>query len=187
MITTANISRPQRLQGLHQPPAFIPPNSKDYLLEVDLGFASNPLYRQEKLCCFIPDQVYYQKFTLEDGRGNAIKEDVRSIIITGQFNNTELVRFSTDIYPRLSSTTITPEEIRLPFYPELNTELFVRAKEKSNAFLHFSCAKIIYREGADTYLQLRHIGSYYYAGMLAVLSKWHPEIITNLPNIPEEL
>ena len=48
MITKAAIVRPARLEGLYPAIQFIPANSKDHLIEVAMGFKTNPIYRQEK-------------------------------------------------------------------------------------------------------------------------------------------
>lgn len=183
MITTAAIIRPKRLEGLNNVPHFISTNNQQQLIEVDLGFKNNPYYKQEKCCLFLPFNIYYQKLVIADGRANAVKDDARSIVITGQFHTANSVEFEIEIYPALPvNAGLKTDVFKLPFFPEINTELI--AMDDDYIFYHFSINKIIYRTGKAAYLQLRYLGNYYNTNIVNVLKKWHPENITALANIP---
>jgi hypothetical protein len=185
MIKEATIVRPARLEGLYNTNVFIPPNSKDHLIEVDMGFKINPVFRQEKLCYFLPENIYYQKLSLVDGKMNAIRDDARTIVITGQVEESNLINFKVAMHPRLpEKSNIDTEFILLPFYPEMNTEIVIRDRSSENTFYHFSCNKIIHKAGALPYLELRCLNSYYHTNLATVLRKWHPNEITLLHNIP---
>lgn len=187
MIKEASIVKPTRLEGLYNTTRFIPPNSKDYLIEVDMGFKINPIYRQEKLCYFLPENIYYQKLIIVDGKSNAIKDDARTIVITGCIEDSSLINFNIEIFPRLSEkSNINTAIISLPFYPEINTEIVIRDNSTLNTFYHFSCNKIIYKTGAPAYLQLRCLSNYHYTNLHTVLRKWHPNEITLLNNISDK-
>ena len=181
MIKEADIVRPERLAGLYQTPVFISANSKDHLIEADLGFAVNPLYKQDKLC-FFPGKVYYQRLLLVDGKNNSIKDDARTIVIAGKLDESTGIRFNLDIYPSLPGNAVDTSSLILPFYPEINTEIVLRDKELINTFYHFSCLKIVYKTGGNSRLQLRHIGNYNSSSLSAILSKWHPDPIKLTPN-----
>jgi hypothetical protein len=186
MIKDATIIRPARMQGLYATPCFIPSNSKDQLIEVDMGFRENPLFKQEKLIYFIPENIYYQKLAIADGKANFIKDDARAIVISGNTGENDLIPFNIEIYPSLpAAVNINRKTISLPFYPELNTEIVVRDTVAANMFYHFSCYKIIYKTGALPYLQLRCLGSYNHGNLATVLRKWHPAEIKSLENIPQ--
>ena len=185
MIKEARIIRPARLEGLYDCTKFIPPNSRDQLIEVDLGFNINPIYRQEKLCYFLPEHIYYQKLIIVDGKMNAIKDDARTIVITGQAEESDVTNFNIEIFPRLPAQATIDTAISLPFYPELNTEIVIRDKHTTNTFYYFSCNKIIYKTGSLPCLQLRCLNSYYHSSLPMILRKWHPAEITELQNIPK--
>ena len=185
MIKTASIVRPSRLQGLYNDTRFIPANSKDQLIEVDMGFNINPIYRQEKLCYFSPENIYYQKLSIVDGKMNPIKDDARTIVLTGETDGGNLIKFTIEVYPALPATaSINQDFILLPFYPEINTEIVVKdSKIENNIFYHFSCIKIIHKANGVPYLQLRHLNNYNITNLAAVLRKWHSTDITMLENI----
>jgi hypothetical protein len=187
MIITATIVRPARLEGLFNNRGFIPPNSKDHLIEVDMNFTTNPIYRQEKLCYFLPANIYYQKLVIFDGKMNPIKDDARTLVITGKVEAADPIHFNVTIYPSLpANATIDTGAISLPFYPELNTELVIRDRDIPDNFYQFSCTKIIYSAGSLPQLQLRCMDHYKHRTLAAVLHKWHPGGITVLNNIPKE-
>lgn len=180
-IDNAIIIKPSRATDLFQAPAFIPCNSQHQLVAIDLGFANNPLYKQEKLLIFLDDAVYYQKLVLTDGRANAIKDDTRTIVTTGSINPAGKIYFETEVHPLLPKEAgINSSALQLPFYPELNTEIILR--DELFIYYHFSVSKIIYRN-EQPYLQLRYLGNYYNTNIIAVLRRWHNEAIIALPNI----
>lgn len=180
-INNAVIVKPSRITELYKAPAFIPGNSQQQLIAIDLGFASNPLYKQEKLLIFLDDAVYYQKLVLTDGRANAVKDDARTIVVSGSIKANDTISFETEAYPALPKEAgIEPSILNLPFYPELNTEIILR--DELFIFYHFSCSKIIYRNG-QPYLQLRYLGNYYNTNILAILRKWHKEVLLQPDNI----
>jgi hypothetical protein len=164
---------------------FIPSNCKDHLIKVDMGFKINPIYRQEKLCYFLPENIYYQKLIIVDGKANAIKDDARTIVITGEIEESNPIHFNIEIYPPLpGNASINTELVSLPFYPEINTEIVIRDNNTAYNFYHFSCIKIIHRPNALPYLQLRYLDHFYNTNVANVLRKWHPDGITLLDNIP---
>ena len=186
MITKAAIVRPARLEGLYPAIQFIPANSKEHLIEVAMGFKTNPIYRQEKFIYFLPDHIYYQQLTIVDGKMNAIKDDARTIVITGQLEIKDPIRFEVEIFPRLpASANIDTSAVFLPLYPELNSGLVIRDMIHKDIFYHFSCIKLIYRS-ALPYLQLRCLDQYNHRNLGAVLNKWHPDTVTRLENISNE-
>ncbi len=185
MIKKATIVRPARLKGLYETNTFIPTNSNDHLIEVDMGFKINPIYRQEKLCYFLAENIYYQKLTIVDGKMNAIKDDARTMVITGEIEESNLINFNLEIHPPLpGKSTINAKFILLPFYPEINTEIVIRDNSLENIFYHFSCKKLIHKPGPLPYLQLRYLNNYSIANVATVLNKWHMNVITLLENIP---
>jgi hypothetical protein len=184
MIKSATIVKPSGLEGLYNKTLFIPPNSKDYLIKVDLGFKINPIYQQKKLCWFLPENIYYQQLILIDGKANPVKDDARTIVITGETEEPNPIQFNVDINPSLPHDAgIDTEIISLPFYPELHTEIVIRGNTASNTFYHFACTKIIHRPASLPYLQLKYLGQYQHGNLAAVLRKWHPDEITKLDNI----
>jgi hypothetical protein len=185
MIKEAVIVKPARLKGSPHTTRFIPPNSRDQLIEVDLGFKINPIYKQDKLCYFLPENIYYQKLNIADGKMNAIRDEERTIIITGHIEQKDPINFLVEIFPRLPvQSNIDKNEILLPFYPELNTEIVIRDKSDVNTFYHFICTKIIHKTSMPSLLQLRCLNSYYHANLSIIFRKWHPSDITDLHNIP---
>lgn len=184
MVKDAIFIRPARLQGLYPVPSFIPFNSKDHLLEVDMGFKENPLYRQEKLVYFTQENIYYQKLAITDGRANFIKDDARTIIISGKPDESTSIQFRIDIYPSLpSAVNINRSGISLPFYPEVNTEIVIRDSVATDMFYQFSCYKIIYTTQLP-YLQLRCLAHYSYQNLANIFRKWHSTDIQSIENIP---
>ncbi len=180
-IDKAVIVKPSRATDLYQAPAFIPSNSQHQIILIDLGFASNPLYKQDKLLLFLDDAVYYQKLVLTDGRANAIKDDIRTIITTGSISTAGKIAFETEVHPLLPKEAgIDPSILQLPFYPELDTEIILR--DELFIYYHFSVSKLIYRN-EQPYLQLRYLGNYYNTNIIGVLRRWHSEAITALHNI----
>lgn len=180
MIKTATIVRPERLNGIYTTSHFIPTNAKDQLIEVDMGFNMNPVYKQEKLIYFLPDNIYYQKLALTDGKGNAVKDDVRTIVISGQIEVSTPIFFNIDIYPALSAgTTFNDGSIDLPFYPEVDTGIVIRGDDK-NKFYYFSVSKVLHRSTKPPLLQLRYMDQFTYANLGAVLHKWHRDSILEL-------
>ena len=180
-IDNAVIVKPSRAKELYQAPAFIAGNSQQQLLAVDLGFVNYPLYKQEKLLIFLNDAAYYQKLVLTDGRANPVKDDVRTLIVSGEINTGKQIQFQTEVYPALPKEAgIDPSFLNLPFYPEQHTEIILR--DEMFIFYHFSVSKIIYRN-EQPYLQLRYLGNYYNTNITAVFNKWHSDAITVLPNI----
>jgi len=181
---TATIIRPAWLEGLYNNTGFIPPNSKDHLMEVDMGFKTHPVYRQEKLCYFLPDNIYYQKLSIVDGKANAIKDDARTLVITGLAAANDPIHFNVEIYPRLpANADIDTANILLPFYPELNTEIVIRDSSTKDHFYHFSCTKVIHQAATLPCLQLRCLNHYNHNNLAAVLYKWYPNGIITLNNI----
>jgi len=183
MITKATIVQPGRLEGLYKNTEFIPANSKDQLIEVDMGFKTNPVFRQEKLCYFLPENIYYQQLSLVDGKMNPIKDDARTLVITGCIEATNPVNFELEIFPRLPMNANINLQAALPFYPELNTGIVIRDNEKKDIFYHFTCNKVVYRPGRLPYLQLRCLDQYQHKNLAAVLHKWHPYPVKELINI----
>jgi hypothetical protein len=181
MIKSATIVKPARLETVYNSPQFIPSNSKEHLIEVNLGFKMNPIYRQEKLCYFLPENIYYQKLSIVDGKMNAIKDDARTLVITGQVEESNPIRFNIAIHPPLQAkSNLEDGFILLPFYPEINTEIVIR---NINTFYHLCCTKVIHKSGSQPYLELRYLNHYYHTNLATVLRKWHPDGITVLHNI----
>jgi hypothetical protein len=184
MISKASIVQPARLEGLYKSTQFIPANSKDQLIEVDMGFNTNPVFRQEKLCYFLSENLYYQQLILVDGKRNAIKDDARTLVVSGWIEEPNPVNFELDIFPALPvNADINRLQISLPFYPELNTGIVIRDNSRKDIFYHFTCNKMVYRPGALSYLQLRCVDQYQHKNLAAVLHKWHPYPIMELVNI----
>ncbi len=183
MIKAAEIIRPIRLKGLHEVTKFLPSNSKDHFIEVDLGFTVNPIYKQDKLCYFLTDNVYYQRLSIVDGKNNFIKDDARTIVIAGKPDESTMIKFDLEIYPGLPANAVDTAAVLLPFYPDTTTEFVIKDKELNNSFYHFSTMKIIYKNGGTSWLQLRHTGNYNGATLAGIFRKWHPEPVT----IPADL
>ena len=121
MIKAATIVRPARLEAVYDATMFIPSNSNQQLIEVDMGFKNNPIYKQEKLCYFLPENIYYQKLVIVDGKANAVKDDARTIVITGETEESDPINFNIEIYPHLPDrSAIDAKFILLPFYPEIH-------------------------------------------------------------------
>lgn len=180
-IQNAVIVKPSRVTALYKAAAFIPGNSQQQMMSIDLGFANNPIYKQEKLLIFLDDAVYYQKLVLTDGKANAIKDDVRTMVVSGSIETNDTISFETEVYPALPKEAgIKPALLKLPFYPELNTEIILR--DELFIFYHFSISKIIYRND-QPYLQLRYLGNYYNTNIIGVLRKWHSESLMQLDNV----
>lgn len=180
-IQNADIVRPSRASALYKAPAFIPGNSQQQIISIDFGFANNPLYKQEKLLIFLDDAVYYQKLVLTDGKANAIKDDVRTFVVSGSIKTDDSISFETEVYPALPKEAgIDPAVLKLPLYLEPNTEIILR--DELFIFYHFSCSKIIYRNERP-YLQLRYLGNYYNTNIIGVLRKWHSEALMQLDNV----
>lgn len=184
MTIKASIVQPARLEGLYKNTQFIPANSKDQLMEVDMGFTINPVFRQEKLCYFLPENIYYQQLGLVDGKRNPIKDDARTLVITGRIEEPNPVNFELEIFPKLpANADINTLQISLPFYPELSTGIVIRDNSRKDIFYHFTCNKVVYRPGLLPCLQLRCLDEYQRKNLAAVLHKWHPCPVKELMNI----
>ncbi len=184
MTPTTDTIRPSRLKGILKHVMFISSNSKDHLIEIDLGFTINPIYRQEKIVYFLPDNIYYQQLVMIDGKQNPVKDDCRTLVFSGSSKEDFTITFFVTIYGSLpASADIDQNSIALSFYPELDTIIVIRDKRNTNIFYEFSCSKILHKANAAPFIQLRYLGDYTHGNLAAVLNKWHPERILLLENI----